>query len=65
MIDVYYDYENDVLKNKLGITNKEELENAEADILSLKINKIELATDFSFFYSSCVNLCKLLCGCHI
>jgi fido (protein-threonine AMPylation protein) len=41
MIDVYYDFENKVLKNKLGITNSTDLENAESDILSIKIREIE------------------------
>jgi len=46
MIDVYYDFENKVLKNKLGITNSTDLENAESDILSIKIREIEEQKNF-------------------
>jgi Protein involved in cell division len=41
MIDIYYDFENKVLKNKLDITNSNDLEKAESDILSIKIREIE------------------------
>ena len=48
MIDKFYDYKNDILINKLGITNKEELEKAEGDIVSSKIKLIEEDENFTF-----------------
>ena len=47
MVDIYYDVKHGLLKNKLDITVKKELEKAEADILSLKINELESVNDFS------------------
>jgi len=46
MIDIYYDFKNKVLKNKLGITNSNDLEKAESDILSIKIREIEEQNNF-------------------
>lgn len=46
MIDIYFDFKNKVLKNKLGITNSNDLEKAESDILSIKIREIEEQNNF-------------------
>lgn len=39
-IDSYYDYENCILKNKLGIIDKEELKQAESDIVIARIAEV-------------------------
>ncbi len=46
MIDVYFDFENGVLRNKLNITNEEDLKKAESDIVSVKIREFEDNNDF-------------------
>lgn len=46
MVDIYYDYKNNILKNKLSINDKDKLESAEADIISLKIKEIEFDDNF-------------------
>lgn len=58
MNDIYFDYENNVLINKLGITDENKLKQAEADLTIIRLKEILSSNDFKNSKTYYLNLHK-------